>query len=61
MKNKKGYFVTLEGGEGSGKSTQLKLLEDYLDKGGYDVNIPENPAERLFRKKYARFCWAAKT
>ena len=43
MKNKKGYFVTLEGGEGSGKSTQLKLLEDYLDKGGYDVLYTREP------------------
>lgn len=43
MKNKKGYFVTLEGGEGSGKSTQLKQLEDYLDKGGYDVIYTREP------------------
>lgn len=43
MKNKKGYFVTLEGGEGSGKSTQLKLLEDYLDNGGYDVIYTREP------------------
>ena len=43
MKNKKGYFVTLEGCEGSGKSTQLKLLEDYLDKGGYDVIYTREP------------------
>lgn len=43
MKNKKGYFVALEGGEGSGKSTQLKLLEDYLDKGGYDVIYTREP------------------
>ena len=43
MKNKKGYFVTLEGGEGSGKSTQLKLLEDYLDKSGYDVIYTREP------------------
>ena len=43
MKNKKGYFVTLEGGEGSGKSTQLKLLEDYLDTGGYDVIYTREP------------------
>ena len=40
---KRGYFVTLEGGEGSGKSTQLGLLEDYLSKGGYDVIFTREP------------------
>lgn len=43
LDKKRGYFVTLEGGEGSGKSTQLKLLEDYLSKGGYDVIFTREP------------------
>ncbi len=43
LDKKRGYFVTLEGGEGSGKSTQLRLLEDYLSKGGYDVIFTREP------------------
>ncbi len=40
---KKGYFITFEGGEGTGKSTQIKLLEDYLKGKGEDIIITKEP------------------
>ena len=40
---KKGYFITFEGGEGTGKSTQIKLLEDYLKGKGKDIIITKEP------------------
>jgi dTMP kinase len=38
-----GFFITLEGGEGTGKSTQAKRLSDYLRKTGHDVVQTREP------------------
>jgi dTMP kinase len=39
----KGLFVTFEGGEGAGKSTQLRLLADSLRSLGYEVLTTREP------------------
>jgi len=38
-----GKFITLEGGEGAGKTTQIKLLADALKAGGLDPIITREP------------------
>jgi dTMP kinase len=38
-----GKFITLEGGEGAGKTTQIKLLEDAFKAGGLDPIITREP------------------
>ena len=36
-------FITFEGGEGTGKSTQANLLKDFLIKKGFDVVLTREP------------------
>jgi dTMP kinase len=38
-----GYFITLEGGEGGGKSTQAKLLAAALQQKSHDVLLTREP------------------
>lgn len=45
---KKGVFLTLEGGEGSGKTTQIRNLSDWLQGLGYRVIVTREPGGTPF-------------
>ncbi|HON55392.1 MAG TPA: dTMP kinase [bacterium] len=65
MAAKRGYFITFEGAEGSGKSTQVKLLCEYLAKKKIDYEVSREPGgtdigeqirEILLNPKNSKMC-----
>lgn len=43
MTAKKGIFITMEGPDGAGKSTQIDLLKKYLEDKGYNILLTRDP------------------
>ncbi|MBQ8459993.1 dTMP kinase [bacterium] len=48
----KGLFITFEGADGCGKTTQLNLLKDYLSSKGYDVILTREPGAKGLGEKF---------
>lgn len=48
----KGYFITFEGADGCGKTTQLELLKDYLKNKKYDVVVTREPGAKGLGEKF---------
>lgn len=49
MKN--GLFITLEGTDGVGKTTQMGLLKDFLEDNGYTVYVTREPGGTSISEK----------
>ena len=47
----KGLFITFEGSDGCGKTTQIKMLKDYLENSGYDVVLTREPGAKGLGEK----------
>lgn len=57
---KKGIFISLEGIEGTGKSTQAKLLSEYLLKKGYETALTEEPGGTLISRQIRKVLLSTK-
>ena len=44
---KKGMFLSLEGPDGSGKSTQIRYIMDFLESKGYETVLTREPGESI--------------
>lgn len=49
-----GTLIVFEGTDGTGKSTQLALLADYLEESGYEVISTREPTDGTFGQRIRR-------
>jgi dTMP kinase len=47
----RGLFITLEGTDGSGKTTQMNFIRDYLTGSGYEVLLTREPGGTRISEK----------
>ena len=48
----RGLFITFEGADGCGKTTQLNLLKNYLEHKGYEVLVTREPGAKGLGEKF---------
>lgn len=46
-----GYFITFEGADGCGKTTQINMLKEYLEISGYEVVLTREPGGKGLGEK----------
>ena len=49
--DKRGLFITFEGVDGCGKTTQMRLLSEYLESKGYEVVLTREPGAKGLGEK----------
>jgi dTMP kinase len=60
QKLKRGIFVSVEGIEGTGKSTQARMLSEYLTKKGYETALTEEPGGTAISREIRRVLLSTK-
>ncbi|MBE6035212.1 MAG: dTMP kinase [Clostridiales bacterium] len=48
---KRGLFISIEGPDGSGKSTQIRLLKEFLDESGLEAILTREPGGTVISEK----------